>query len=157
MQKLETLRILSGIMSGSRIDIQDSSKSNYTLSSARIVDGKLQFTGTLSGRGVVLSTLAGTTARATNPLPRASDADAPRRAVANEQTQSLYAATENGSGCEMIFLRMPGAQLGVVVGHRDNRRGEAINQSICRVRRALDAKADAAPALDSLNRLLKEK
>lgn len=156
MQKVETLRMLSGIMTGARIDIVGQTTRSYTLSSARIVEGKLQFSGTLSGRGVVTSTLAGTTARATNPLPRASDADAPRRAVANEQTQSLYAATENGSGCEMIFLRMPGAQLGVVLAHKDNPVGESINRAICRVRRTLDSKTDTTAALESLNRLLKQ-
>ena len=156
MQKVETLRVLSGIMTGARIDILGSPTRSYTLSSARVVDGKLQFTGALSGRGVVTSTLAGTTARASNPLPRASDADAPRRTVANEQTQSLYAATENGSGCEMIFLRMPGAQLGVVLAHKDNPLGESINRAICRVRRTLDARTDANAALESLNRLLKQ-
>ena len=156
MQKVETLKVLSGIMTGARIDILGPATRSYKLSSARIVDGKLQFTGTLRGRGVVTSTLAGTTARATNPIPRASDADAPKRIAANEQTQSLYAATENGSGCEMIFLRMPGAQLGVVVAHKDNALGESINQAICRVRRALDSKVDPVPALNSLNRLLKQ-
>lgn len=156
MQKVETLRVLSGIMTGARIDIVGPTTRSYTLSSARIVEGKLQFTGTLSGHGVVPSTLAGTTARTTNPLPRASDANAPRRTVANEQTQSLYAATENTSGCEMIFLRMPGAQLGVVLVHQDNPLGESINRAICRVRRTLDSKTDATAALESLNRLLKQ-
>ena len=157
MQKVETLRVLSGVMTGARIEILGRTARSYTLSSARLVDGKLQFTGTMSGRGVVISTLAGTTARATNPLPRASDTDAPRRTAVNEQTQSLYAATEIGSGCEMIFLRMAGVQLGVVLAHRDNPKGEAINRAICRVRRALGAKADTVPALESLNRLLSGK
>ena len=155
MQRLRPVRTLGGIMHGRRIEIQDAKKTQYTLDSARVVDGKLLLLGLMTGKGTVSFTLVGTTARASNPIPRASDADSPRRAV-TEQTQSLYAASERGTGCELIFLRMGDIQLGVALAHQDNARGEEINQAICRVRRVLDAGGDSKAALDSLNRLLSE-
>ena len=117
-----------------------------------------------------MATLVGTTARSENPIPRATDASAPRRegprssprpaAELNEQTQSLYAASEAGTGCELIFLRIetsPPTQLGVVLAHRDNPFGLELNQAICRIRRAIDAGAATAAPLAALNQLLKEK
>jgi hypothetical protein len=161
--------------------MDDGRRAAYLLASARLVDGQIQFTGILTqsrrtrrggsgtGSGGFVSTLIGTTARATNPIPRASDASAPRREVPrqtgerNEQTQSLYTPSETGSGCELIFLKMsPGflqekpVQLGVVLAHQDNPLGEQINQAICRVRRALDGKGNTAAAIEALDRLLKQ-
>ena len=153
MTTIQNVRAVGGIMFGRRIEIQDAKKTEYTLESARVVDGKLLFAGKLTGKGTVTSTLIGTMARAANPIPRASDPDAPRRAV-TEQTQSLYAPSEAGSGCELIFLKMVDMQLGVVLAHQDNERGEAINQAICRVKRVLDAGGDPKAAVESLNRLL---
>ena len=176
------LRAVGGVMYGKEIRVQmNDQRAAYILDGARIVSGQIQFTGILTqtrstrrggsgtGSGGFISTLIGTTARATNPMPRATDASAPRREVprqtgeSNEQTQSLYTPSETGSGCELIFLKMsPGflqkepVQLGVVLAHQDNPLGERINQAICRVRRALDSKGDATAAIEALDRLLKQ-
>lgn len=186
--------VMGGVMKGREIEarLDDGRIVRYGLHQAEVIDGRLRFTGGLSiissagsrrtgagrrtgggsamGTSHVTAMLVGTTARASNPIPRATDASAPRRNAQpampatgerNEQTQSLYAQAEAGSGCELIFLKVHvgGAepvQLGVVLAHQDNQLGEEINRAICRVRRALDAKADAGSALDALNRLLRQ-
>jgi hypothetical protein len=177
------LRAVGGVMYGKVIKVQlsETRRASYQLDGARLVNGQIQFNGVIAesrrlgriwhgiGGGGFISTLIGTTARATNPMPRATDASAPRREVprqtgeSNEQTQSLYTPTEIGSGCELIFLKMsPGflqkepVQLGVVLAHQDNPLGERINQAICRVRRALDGKGEATAAIEALDRLLKQ-
>jgi hypothetical protein len=177
------LRAIGGVMYGKVIKVQlnEPRRASYQLDGARLVNGQIQFIGITTESGSIgrrgygsassgfTSILIGTTARATNPIPRASDASAPRREVPrqtgerNEQTQSLYTPSETGSGCELIFLKMsPGflqkepVQLGVVLAHQDNPLGERINQAICRVRRALDSKGDATAAIEALDRLLKQ-
>ena len=152
---VQNVRAIGGIMTGRRIAFQDAKKTEYTLESARVVDGKLLLDGKLTGRGAVTSTLIGTTARAVNPNPRASDAEAPKRETERtEQTQSLYTESATASGCDIFILKMGNIQLGVALAHLDNQRGEAINHAICRVKRALDAGVDTKVAVESLNRLL---
>lgn len=160
-------RSIGGVMRGREIEIihRRGVKLKYVLREARLRDGKLELTGRIGSRSFT-GVVVGTTARATNPIPRATDASAPRRSEAqqnterNEQTQSLYAATEAGSGCELVYLKMsPGftaSQLGVVLAHQDNPLGERINQEICRIRRAMDQGSDATAALAILNQLLRE-
>ncbi|MBX3278126.1 MAG: hypothetical protein KF868_09005 [Acidobacteria bacterium] len=160
-------RSIGGVMRGREIEIiqRRGVKLKYVLREARLRNGKLELTGHIGSRSFT-GAVVGTTARATNPIPRATDASAPRRSAAqqnaerNEQTQSLYASTEAGSGCELVYLKMspgfPAAQLGVVLAHQDNPLGERINQEICRIRRALDARSDAGPAVEALNQLLKQ-
>jgi hypothetical protein len=45
-------------------------------------------------------------------------------------------------------------QVGVVVKRQDNQHGGEINRAMCRVVRALEAKADTAGPLSDLNRVL---
>jgi hypothetical protein len=94
------------------------------------------------------------TARKTPPAP----------GERNEQTQSLYAQAEAATGCGVLFFSVDvperfraamraGArpvQMGVVLATIDNRAGEEINRSICRMLRGWDAGAN----LEELNRLL---
>lgn len=176
--KIEPQRILSGVMTGSRIAIAESDWINpvkpvmeFRLTGASIVDGRLEFAGSLKVSGkpkalAITASLLSTVARSANPWPSANSSTARERkasgerAEANEQTQSLYSSTETGSGCEVVFLRMipPGQkaplQVGVVLAHQDNEAGIQINQAICRVVNAQSAKADAAEALKKLNQLI---
>jgi hypothetical protein len=221
--RVEPLRTIGGNMMGNRItarSFDDRLVFDYTLRSASIVDGKLQFQGELSAGGSSpvakeVATLTGTVARAANPWPSAAsqpsrqarsaaqqpqgrEARSPEAASEvgqlaqatqptarttptptapqgqrpagepNEQTQSLYAGAAVGTGCEIMFLKMklpaPYAtrapepvQLGVVLAPQDNQQGRQINQQICRIVRALDAKQSAASIeeqVTQLNRLL---
>lgn len=109
------------------------------------------------------------TARTTQ-TPTAPRGQRPPAGEVTEQTQSLYAATDVGSGCEIMYFKMElpqqlaasahasqPVQLGVVLAPIDNRRGEQINQSLCRVVRALGSGQDIKGAqnqLAELNRLL---
>ena len=109
------------------------------------------------------------TARTTT-MPKAPQGQKPAAGEVTEQTQSLYAATDAGTGCEVMNLKLPwplpraaGAsanqpvQLGVVLVPIDNRLGEEINQHVCRIVRGLSAQqgSDNIEAqLDQLNRLL---
>jgi hypothetical protein len=151
----------------------------YRLDAARIADGRLEFTGSYQAAGgkkpaTVASTLVSTTARSANPWPGATSATSRERrpttqpgqtgqrerSEVSEQTQSLYSAADPGSGCELLFLKiqLPGhsrpTQVGVALAHFDNEMGYRINQSLCRIVRAIDAGEDAADALSELNGLL---
>lgn len=193
----------SGVMKDNRIAIRRSDwinrgapLFNITLTGARIIDGRLEFTGSMQGAGrqkaqSIAATLVATSARSANPWPNANaptsqprqraiqnaqgqqptanqtqppgNPQAPpqaERAERNEQTQSLFSAGESGTGCELLFLRMQptmqGAslQVGVVLAHQDNERGNEINKQICRVVRALHAKESTDEALAKLNQAL---
>jgi hypothetical protein len=112
--------------------------------------------------------LVSTSARSANPWPNASAPTARDRRPAagrergevSEQTQSLYSAAEAGSGCELIYLKLtpPGQtnaiQVGVVLAHQDNARGQAINHALCRVVRAMTTKGNPSEALAQLNRAI---
>ncbi len=175
----EPLRVVSGLMQENRINVRRSDWINegrplfeYVLASARLVDGKLEFVGSYRDprrqkADVVTATLISTTARSANPWPNASTPTARDRRPANkqgdrgevnEQTQSLYSAAEFGSGCELIYLRLqpPGQQaplqVGVVLAHQDNEWGNQINQAVCRVVRAMNAKENVDQAVTKLTR-----
>jgi hypothetical protein len=178
--RIEPTRTASGVMKDRVISIRRSDWINdgaplldFTLTGARIVRGHLEFSGTVqpagrAGTQPLAALLAATSARSANPWPSATSATArERRAAAkkergevNEQTQSLHSAAEAGSGCELLFLKLtpPGEkaplQVGVVLAHQDNPRGEEINHAVCRVVRALNAKGNPAEAVAGLNRLL---
>jgi hypothetical protein len=178
-KKVEPLRTASGLMRDNRISIRQSDWINdgaplfdYTLTGARIVGGRLEFTGSLEEPGktktVVRVMLVSTSARSANPWPNASAPTARDRRPAagrergevSEQTQSLYSAAEAGSGCELIYLKLtpPGQtnaiQVGVVLAHQDNARGQAINHALCRVVRAMTTKGNPSEALAQLNRAI---
>ena len=181
----EPLRVVSGLMTENRIAIQRSEWINrgahlfdYTLTSARIVEGRLEFTGSLQKPGkqspqIVASTLITTAARSANPWPGASSSTARARKPAdpnkpeaerNEQTQSLYSAeTDVGLGCELIYLKMIAPiqlqpiQIGVVLAHQDNNLGNEINQAICQIVRGLRAGTKVSEPLAKLNQLLAQK
>lgn len=194
----------SGVMKDNRIAISRSDwinrgapLFNITLTGARIVDGRLEFTGSRQGAGrqkaqAITATLVATSARSANPWPNANaptsqprqraiqnaqgqqptanqtqpsgNPQAPpqaERAERNEQTQSLFSAGESGTGCELLFLKMqptaqgaPPLQVGVVLAHQDNERGNEINKQVCRVVRALHAKESTDAALAKLNQAL---
>lgn len=201
--RVEPLHTVSGVMKDNHIAVRRSDWINegrplfdLTLTSARVVDGHLEFTGALQGAGrqksqPITATLISTNARSANPWPSATAPNAqPRqraiqnaqgqqptanqaqppgnpqaqqpteRSERNEQTQSLFSAGERGTGCELLYLKMqpPGQsaplQLGVVLAHQDNGRGNVINQAVCRIVRALEAKQSTDEALAGLNRLL---
>jgi hypothetical protein len=159
----------------------------YSLTGAQLVSGRLQFRGPLArGRNqpnaapsIVSATLVGTMARSNNPWPGAGNYPPSRRltnpnAQAPGQSQASAAAGQNpssssaadtGTGCEVMFLKLPLpegnarrlTQAGVVLAHRDNQLGQEINQSVCRIVRALEAKQTGeavANELARLNRLL---
>lgn len=176
--RIEPTRIASGVLKDQVISIRRSDWINdgaplldFKLTGARLVRGHLEFTGTARTAGrtrPLTALLAATSARSANPWPNASSATAKDRKAAakkergeiSEQTQSLYSAAEAGSGCELLFLKLtpPGEktalQVGVVLAHQDNPRGEEINQAVCRVVRALNGKGNTAEAIAGLNRLL---
>ncbi|MCI0338249.1 MAG: hypothetical protein L0226_11770 [Acidobacteria bacterium] len=180
---IEPLREVSGVMKDNRIKVEQSDWINkgkplfeYTLMSARIVDGRLEFTGSLREAGkneaaVTRAMLIATTARSANPWPGAGSSTARERrptsqgqqrerGEATEQTQSLYSAAEAGSGCELLYLKMQAPrrssplQVGVVLAPRDNELGNQINQAVCRVVRAMNARENTNEALARLNRLI---
>ncbi|MFN7947556.1 MAG: hypothetical protein U0Z53_19560 [Blastocatellia bacterium] len=176
--RVEPTRTASGVMKDRVISIRRSDWINdgtplldFKLTGARLTNGRLEFTGTAQTAGQtrpLTALLASTSARSANPWPNASSNTAKDRKAAikkergevNEQTQSLYSAAEAGSGCELLFLKLtpPGAktplQVGVVLAHQDNPRGEEINHAVCRVVRALNNKRNTAEAIAGLNRLL---
>lgn len=201
--KIEPVRTASGVMKDNRIAVKRSDwinagapLFNLTLTSARLVDGRLEFTGSLQGAGrqkaqTATAMLVSTNARSANPWPNANAPTAqPRqraiqnaqgqqptanqtqppgnpqappqaeRTERNEQTQSLFSAGATGTGCELLFLKMQPTgqaapvQIGVVLAHQDNERGNEINKHVCRVVRALHAKENADEALAKLNQLL---
>lgn len=101
------------------------------------------------------------TARKTPPAP----------GERSEQTQSLYAQAEMGTGCGLFFLSMDvpprlraamgagprSVQLGVVLAPFDNRLGEEVNRRICAILRMSGDKSVGSrlPAsVDELNRFL---
>lgn len=183
--KIEPLRVLSGVMTGNRIAVERSDWINpgnplfdYRLASARIVDGKLEFAGSLRStktKTVTTATarLITTASRSANPWPSAASATARERkpnvkgeraaGEINEQTQSLYTPMEAGSGCELVYLKMKApnqktpVQVGVVLAAQDNEAGNQINQALCRVVRALNAKENTEEPLATLNHLLGRK
>lgn len=193
----------SGVMKDNRIAVRRSdwikrgaALFDVTLTGARIVDGRLEFTGSRRGAGrqkaqPITATLVATSARSANPWPNANaptsqprqraiqnaqgqqptanqtqppgNPQAPpqaERAERNEQTQSLFSAGESGTGCELLFLKMqPTAQsaplqVGVVLAHQDNERGNEINKQVCRVVRALHAQESTDDALAKLKQAL---
>ncbi|HWQ33528.1 MAG TPA: hypothetical protein VNQ79_11795 [Blastocatellia bacterium] len=178
--RIEPARTASGVMKGRVISVRRSDWINdgtplldFTLSEARLARGHLEFIGTAQSAGqagaqMLTAQLAATSARSANPWPSATSATAKERRAAakkergevNEQTQSLYSAAEAGSGCELLFLKLtpPGEktplQVGVVLAHQDNARGEEINHAVCRIVRALTAKGNPGKAVAELNRLL---
>jgi hypothetical protein len=191
----------SGVMKDNRIAVRRSDwiklgapLFNVTLTSARIIDGRLEFTGSTQGTGKqkgqpIIATLMATSARSANPWPSATapnsqprqraiqnaqgqqptanqtqppgnpQAPPAERTERNEQTQSLFSAAEAGTGCELLFLKMQSIevapiQVGVVLAHQDNERGNEINQQICRVVRALESKENTDEALAKLKQSL---
>ncbi|HKP86019.1 MAG TPA: hypothetical protein VJZ26_07985, partial [Blastocatellia bacterium] len=101
------------------------------------------------------------TARKTPPAP----------GERNEQTQSLYAQAEMGTGCGVLFLSIDlptrlraqmGAgtwpvQLGVVLAPMDNRIGEEVNRRICAIVRMSGDKSAGgrvSTSVDEFNRFL---
>lgn len=201
--RIEPPRVLSGVMKDNLIEVRQSDwiktgKRLFlcALTEARIVDGRLEFTGSLlEARRLksqaITALLVSTSARSANPWPSATaptaqprqraiqnaqgqqptanqaqppgNPQAPERTERNEQTQSLFSAGERGTGCELLYFKLqpPGqsapAQVGVVLAHQDNARGNEINQAVCHVVRALGAKEKADEALARLNRLLGQK
>ena len=170
-QAIEPERTMSGLMQGNVVNvssIEGKPAFQLQLTKAEINDGRLSLLFTNSGNSkTVQATLVGTLAQSSNPWPSGGDRPATRQTQnaegrvpqeqPNEQTQSLYSAAVVGTGCEVLFLRMDtpkDVQVGVVLRHQDNTRGGDINQAICRVARALEARSDATRALDDLNRLL---
>jgi hypothetical protein len=98
------------------------------------------------------------TANQTQP-PGNPQAPPAERTERNEQTQSLFSAAEACTGCELPFLKMQAMeaaplQVGVVLAHQDNERGNEINKQICRVVRALEAKENTDEALAKLKQSL---
>ncbi|MBA3439138.1 MAG: hypothetical protein H0T92_04635 [Pyrinomonadaceae bacterium] len=100
------------------------------------------------------------------PTPTSPRGGRPAAGEVTEQTQSLYTATDTGTGCELMFLKMQlptqlaaaarskqSVQLGVVLAPMDNQRGEQINGHVCRIVRALDAKQDGKSLQASVNQL----
>lgn len=174
--------VTGGVMWENQIKIErtnwiDAGKllSVYVLASARVVQGRLEFTGSWRAPGrvkapAVTATLVATSARSANPWPGAGSSTARERRSAaqreraageiTEQTQSLYSSAETGSGCELLFLKITAPnqqtpiQVGVVLAPQDNERGNQINQSICRVVRALEAKENTDEAMRKLNQLI---
>lgn len=200
---IKAARTVSGVMKDNRIAVRRSDwinrgapLFNVTLTDARIVEGRLEFTGSLQRAGrqkaqPLAATLVATSARSANPWPNANaptsqprqraiqnaqgqqptanqaqppgNPQAPppaERAERNEQTQSLFSAGESGTGCELLFLKMqPTAQaaplqVGVVLAHQDNERGNEINKRVCRVVRALHAQENTDEALAKLKQSL---
>lgn len=182
--KIEPLRVASGLMQDNRISVRRSDWINdgtplfdFTLAHARITDGRLVFIGSLKEPGkaraeVVTATLISTGARSANPWPNASaptarerkpvskSAESQAAGEKNEQNQSLYSSVEVGSGCELVYLKMRAPkqpnpiQVGVVLVPQDNKTGEEINQAVCRLVRAMNAKENTDEALSKLNRLI---
>lgn len=176
--RVEPPRTASGVMKDQVISIRRSDWINdgtpllaFKMTGARLTGGRLEFTGTVQNAGrarPLTALLASTSARSANPWPNASSTTAKDRKAAarkergevNEQTQSLYSAAEAGSGCELLFLKLtpPGEkiplQVGVVLAHQDNARGEEINHAVCRVVRTVNNKGNTAEAIAALNRLL---
>jgi hypothetical protein len=108
------------------------------------------------------------TARTTQ-TPTAPQGERPSAGEANEQSQSLYSAAAVGLGCEIIYLKLQlpsqldsrantqgqPVQLGVVLAPIDNKRGEEINNQMCRVIHALNSTGEDVQAqVAQLNRLL---
>lgn len=170
--KVEPPRTLIGVMSANTITIMGRDGITYKLKEAKVVDGRLHFTGSLTRTGVSKATdaqLVGTTARAGNPWPSPRQQRRVRKptdgqaADVNEQTQSLYTARDTGLGCEVVFLKLPVAnramQLGVTLVPIDNPTGQEINSQVCRVVRALHAgqKGEVDSHLAALNQLLKSR
>ncbi|MEJ7713628.1 MAG: hypothetical protein WKF84_28215 [Pyrinomonadaceae bacterium] len=113
------------------------------------------------------------TARTTQ-TPTAPEGQRPSASEANEQTQSLYSSADVGLGCEILYLKvmLPArlattaktqnqpVQVGVVLAPQDNKRGEEINNQVCRVVHALQGSQQggggqtAETQLAQLNRLL---
>lgn len=175
---VEPVRTAGGVMTGKRIEVRRNDWISsgralfvYTLTSATISDGRLEFSGTLRRQGgtasqKITATLASTTARSVNPWPNASAPTARSRkkeqtaAEISEQTQSLYSGADPGSGCELMFLQIPypsprsKLQVGVVLAHQDNDLGNQINQTVCQIIRALNGNQKADEALARLNQLL---
>jgi hypothetical protein len=183
-EPLEPLRVASGLMTGDRIAVRRSDwirdgqpLFDYTLTGARLSGDRLEFTGTLVEAGnskahAVTATLLTTSARSANPWPSTASATArdrqPRQRPAegerNEQTQSLYSAmAEVGLGCELVFLKLAtplqseALQVGVVLAHQDNERGNQINRALCHIVRAMKTGAGAGEALARLNQILSTK
>ncbi len=104
------------------------------------------------------------------PTPTSPRGGRPAAGEVTEQTQSLYTATDTGTGCELMFLKMQlspqlaaaarskqSVQLGVVLAPMDNKRGEQINGHICRIVRTLDGKQDdksLQASVEQLNQML---
>ncbi|HXG65914.1 MAG TPA: hypothetical protein VNO70_12475 [Blastocatellia bacterium] len=173
-------RVMTGVMRANEITARSADGRagfTYTLKGAKLVDGRLHFTGSVARTGAagreVEAQLVGTMARNSNPWPgpsqqrrvrKPTDSEARQPDEVTEQTQSLYAAREAGLGCEVLFLRMPlpgataggMAQVGVTLAPIDNPRGAKINEQLCRVVRALNAgqKSEVESQLSALNRLL---
>jgi hypothetical protein len=170
---IEPVRTMSGWMQGRQITVSSMDGKpafQLELTKAEINDGRLSFVSAKSGSSKpVQATLIGTLAQSANPWPGSADRPPSRQArntearapeQPNEQNQSLFSAAGVGSGCEVLFLRMEmpkAVQVGVVLNRQDNQRGGDINQAICRVARAMEAKSDTARPLSDLNRLLAAK
>ncbi|QQS44996.1 MAG: hypothetical protein IPM66_13570 [Acidobacteriota bacterium] len=176
---VEPARVAGGVMTGRRIEVRRNDWINpgralftLTLTGAGISDGRLQFTGVLQRAGSARSEkftapLVSTTARSANPWPNASapTARAKKKDMTaeevSEQTQSLYSGADTGSGCELLFLRLPyptprsSLQVGVALAHQDNDLGERINHSVCQIVRDLREGKSTNEALARLNELLK--
>jgi len=95
----EPVRALTGRMSGNKIMARmsdDRSGFDYVITGAQVVDGKLQFQGTINQNGTpgapIAATLIGTLSRARNPWPGTSSA--PPRSAA--QTTGQPAAQPQG-------------------------------------------------------------
>jgi hypothetical protein len=227
--RVEPTRTLGGRMIGNKVIARlpdDRTEFDYTVTGAQVVDGKLQFLGTVGQPGRVeaaaetaSATLVGTVGRAREPwawanaprrpkpaeqtaqpaaqpqggearnpetagqisqlsqatqstarttqTPTAPEGKKPAGGEVSEQTQSLYTAIDAGSGCDVLYVKMQlppqlaararaaePVQIGVVLAPLDNRRGEEINQHVCRVVRALASGQGVEDHLAQLNRLL---
>lgn len=179
--KAEPLRTVSGLMTGNQIAIRRTDWINdgtplltFKITSARITAGKLEFIGVGEKSQRLTAQLISTNARSANPWPSAASETAKNRkstdqnraepgtAEKNEQTQSLYSSAESGSGCELLFLKMQfpaqstPVQVGVVLAHQDNPRGNEINQAVCRIVRNLAANQKTGEQVSKLNQILKK-
>jgi hypothetical protein len=110
----------------------------------------------------------GSLAQSTQPTARTTPAPAgenrPEGEV-TEQTQSLYAKVDTGSGCELMFLSLTFpdqaakilgskglAQLGLVLDPKDNQLGEDISSHVCQIVRVL-GKQDNKQTSEQLSKL----
>jgi hypothetical protein len=173
--KVEPLRVLGGEMRGRAITgrlerVGQPTSFSFTIAKADIAQGRLRLNGSFSiGRlsEQASATINGIMAKAADPWPGPREEKKDQKAgERNEQTQSLYAQAETGTGCELMFCSLtlsprlrarlgagPTVQLGVVLDPFDNPRGEEINRQFCRILRSKPDSPEMTSAIERLNHL----